>query len=817
MAPAGTATDVVKTNPREISMSKLKTASDFSSRMDSLRSSRSRKERDWKLNLAFYRGQQYSFWNPGSKRVENLPVEDGEKPRYRVRIVSNQIAVGVQSLKSKIIRTKPVWGATPSQPGDGAVKAAQFVEDMLGWWWRRLALSNKYAEAVEWSLLADAGYWRLSWDPYASKEMRFLMDPEGNPVTDHALSEEYRNQMSQMGLDSSEMETIVYLGDVKVEVMSPFDVFLDPTAKSIDDAKWVITAHHLEPDEIKMRFNADVKADKSSISADEYLSAVGSSSTIDPTVKTVYCGYFKKSPVLPNGRYVIFIEDPDKILVDEPWPWPINELPIVQFEGISVPGTHSGDCVVTHARPLQKQLNRLLSQVTEYTNMVIKPRVWAPVNSLRTRLTTEPGAVYEYTPVGNFKPEIETLPSIPPYVFEFIKDIGGRIRDAFGLTEVTEGTLPPNLEAADAIDLLQEMATDRFVPSILSNERSLAKAGQFLLALAQRYYEEPRLLTVQGLGGVASVKEFTKTDFGSEITVHVEAGSSMPRTRAARRKQVEKFMDIGLISPQRAWKHYDIADVKDLAVQFARDEDHALREHDKLISGNPLNPEAVQQVMGALQQGINPQTGEPLKSEEEAQQVYMMASLATGIADDDTVHEEKHRGFIVSQDFEHHSPEVRKRFLMHYELTVQKIGGKTKSPEPAAPRVTLQLKGAVTPTAESAILSASGVSVDPKTLFTEPPMETLVTDSVDQPDVDRGGAGMEGDNLSEVAQMMLARDLANAQAQQQYAQGEEQNTRDSEMHHSQSRKARADADFAERRAVESDFRKGSSKDRPKGS
>lgn len=757
-------------------ISQLKSAEDLSKKMDSLRNARSRKERDWKLNLAFYRGNQYAYWNPGSKRIESLPTEDGEKPRYRVRITSNQIVLGVQSVLSKLIKTKPMWSATPAQPGDKAVKVAQFSEDILNDWWVRFDMARKYEEACLWSLIADNGYWKLSWDAFAATEMRFLVDPQsGQPIVDEALSKEFRAQLEAQGIDPKEVEQVAYMGDVKIEVMSPFDIFIDPAAKSVEEAKWAICAHHLEPDEIKVRWpkSGEIKPDKVAAGPDEALpSQGGQGSGLDPTLKTVYVGYFKKTPQLPNGRYVVFIEDPDTILYDSAWPFPMNTLPLVQFRGIPVPGSTQNDSVVTHARPIQKQINRLLSQITEYTNMVIKPRVWAPVNSLRQRLTTEPGAVYEYTPVGNFRPEIEQLPSIPPYVFTFLEDLGARMRDVFGLTEVTEGQLPPNLEAADAIDLLQEMATDRFAPSIIANEHALARAGQFLLSLAQEFYAEPRLLTIRGLGGMTSVREFSQADFAGEVMVRVESGSSLPRTRAARRKQVEQWMQLGLITPDRAWKHYDIADVKDLAVEFARDEDHALREHDKIIAGTPLNPEAMQQAMAAVQQGINPETQQPIQSPDEVQNIMLRASLMPGTGDNDQTHADKHRGLIVSTEFENHSPEVRQRFLTHYELTKQKLAAQPHGPEPQAPRVSLQLRGAVTPTAEAQILRASGVDVDPQTLMQEPPMETVVMDSVDKPDTDSGGAGQEAEHLSNVAQAVVQTQIANADAQQKYAHQE---------------------------------------------
>ena len=815
-------------------VSQLSTAADLRRKMDSLRTGRQRQERQWKLNLAFLRGNQYSYWNPSAKRIESLPTEDGEKPRYRVRIVSNQISIGVQSVVSKMIKTKPIWGATPGQVGDKAVKAAQFAEDLLEDWWRKLGMSDKYEEAVTWSQLADNGYLKASWDPYAATEMRFLMDPHGQPVTDPGVAEEYKSQLEVQNIDPKTMEKVAYMGDLKVESMSPFDVYLDPNAKSVPDAKWVICAHHLEPDEIEIRWPTAKKLkivpDKVAAAPDEALPSQGSQlGGGERTLKTVYIGYFKKTPQIPNGRYVAFIENPDTILEDEKWPYPINELPIVQIRGIRIPGGTINDSVTTHALPIQKQINRLLSQITEYTNMVIKPRVWAPVNSLRQRLTTEPGAVYEYTPVGNHKPEIEQLPSIPPYVFQFLGELSGRLKEVFGLTEVTEGQLPPNLEAADAIDLLQEMATDRFAPAIIANENALARLGQFMLALAQEYYTEPRLLTVRGLGGMSSLKSFVAADFAGDLTVHVEAGSSMPRTRAARRKQVEKFVEMGLIKPESMWKYYDIADVKDLAVQFARDEDAALRENDKMLVGTPLNPEEVQKTMAAVNQGMNPETGQPLGPNDDPQSLLMKASVTPRISDNMTVHMDKHKDTINAPEFDSFSSEVRQRFLMHYELTLQMFRSMPQLPEAQPVHTTLQLKGSVGATTAAEILQRSGVlDADPQVIAQEAPLETLVTDSADKPDADANGPGREANDLSAAAKTMVEANVANASAQQTLAHTTDkhhvstaldaQKARHAEeLHAVHMRKANADASLAEKKAKQSDFKKTQTKPSPKKS
>ena len=60
-------------------------------RVDELERQRELMARQWKLNLSFYKGKQYVFYNRTARRIESLPTDDGDKPRYRVRLVSNQI------------------------------------------------------------------------------------------------------------------------------------------------------------------------------------------------------------------------------------------------------------------------------------------------------------------------------------------------------------------------------------------------------------------------------------------------------------------------------------------------------------------------------------------------------------------------------------------------------------------------------------------------------------------------------------------------------------------------------------------------------
>lgn len=779
-------------------INKLRTASDLNNKLDSLKRGRRPQESVWKLALAFYKGKQYTYYNRTTRRLESLPVEDGEKPRYRVRIVSNQIMPGSHSLLSKYTKTKPVISASAASGSDEDLKAAQVADKLLQHWWGELSLDDKLAEALLWSIIAGNGYWKITWDPYANKAQRFLLDPQGKPILDEALKTLFTAQLQQMGVQAQ--EKVVYMGEIDVSVPSPFDVYLDDSAKVWDDVKYAICDHYMTPEEIKAKWDAEVKADATADSPDALL-PYGSSKSAESTVKAVHVGYFRKTPAQPNGRYVVWVDE--KILEDMEWPYPFDELPLIKFPGARIPGAIYDGSIVEQAIPLQKDLNRTLSQIVEYKNLTLKPRVWAPTGSLNgVRLTSEPGAVYEFNPIGDHKPEIEKLPSLPPYVFEHLVNIKTTLKEIFGVNEISEGTPPPNVEAGIAIDLLQEMATDRLAPTILLIEKVLGRGGELMLKLAQQYYQEPRTLKIQGSGATAQVRKFTQADLKGGVNIVVETGSALPRTRAGRQQRILDYLDRGVITPQQAYKYLDVGDLEGLGARFKADDDQAYREHERLLEHQPLNTYALNQAMQQLQSGqaTNPD-GSPIS---DPNQFLRVASLQPFPFENYQTHMDIHGLFLKSPEYEALPPDVQKDFVDHYIQTLQTF---IKLPQPVqykpvAP--SLQIKGTVGPTVAAEILGRAGLpDVTPQQLM-EPPLETWVSDKVDEP------------NLSESAQAhVTARDiqLKELELAQKGVSGHHEHTRNQmdaitqhQMDAHNVRRAAAEADLAEKKARQSNFR-----------
>jgi hypothetical protein len=340
------------------------------------------------------------------------------------------------------------------------------------------------------------------------------------------------------------------------------------------------------------------------------------------------------------------------------------------------------------------------------------------------------------------------MPSLPPYVFEHLKDIQNRLDRLFNLASVSRGDVPPNVEAGVAIDLLQEAAVDQVAPIIQRMEGALVRAGHIMASYAQEYYVEPRLLKIIGSGGSVQVRKFKNSDISGGYSFRAEPGSGLPRTRAGKQARIEWMMQNQLIDPKQALKMLDVADVKGLVSKVEADEDMALREHEKLMQGQPLNELALQDAMQQVQQMMADPNADPdgdgIPDPPEvkmqfAQQMLEQAAVQPQPFEDFAAHLDTHGSYMKSVEYSKLQPDVQRGFIDHYNATLQTLMSIPQRPEPKAIQTTLQLKGTVGPTVAAEILNKGGVLDATPEQMAEQPLETWVTDSMDKPDADEAG------------------------------------------------------------------------------
>lgn len=724
-----------------LTLGKLDKASDLTALRKDVKDSRQRLEILWKLGVAFYRGRQYTFYSTTLRRIQQLPTDD-TKPRGKTRIVSNQIKPNCNKLVAKLTKNKAQFTATAGNGDPNSQKAARLVEAAADYWWTALDLQRKYRQALTWARVAGQGYWLIGWDAYAGEPFSYVCHPESGDPVPPDVAGHYQSEYKNMGGDPQDIMRTAYKGELSVTSVSPMNVWLDNSVETFSDCKYAGVDLHLTPEEVKTRWGVDIVAD--SVLTDADLGA--QTNDLDNAKKTVVVVtvlYIRPCPSLPSGRVVYFTKD--KILEDNrQWPFPFKHLPIVKFGSTPIPNSVYDSGEVEDAIPLNKELNKTLSQILTHRDLTINPKWTVPRNSVQSFNAAD--EIQHYNPINGQKPEMVNHPGLPAYMAEILQDMNARIKNAFGLGDTnTNQAGQPGLESGIALDLAQEESDEVIAPIILDNELSLGHALQMLTDLAGQRYTTERLLKITGENGMPQIIAFKGTD-ARNVSVKCEASSSMPTSKAGRMARVMFLKQNGLLPAGSEHKYLDMPDLKGWRQQMMLDADMADREHMRILQGQPVNPVALQAAQGQIQTGVNPQTGLPFQDAAEIQGFLLQAMLSPTDYEDWNAHYTFHTQYMKSTEFENLAIDIQHEFMQHTDLTLQKIVGMqtaTKQREGNV-KVGLTAHTVLGPEATAMVLTEAGVqNVDGELLKTEAPMESIVmqTDSLDKPNADSGASG----------------------------------------------------------------------------
>jgi hypothetical protein len=166
-----------------------------------------------------------------------------------------------------------------------------------------------------------------------------------------------------------------------------------------------------------------------------------------------------------------------------------------------------------------------------------------------------------------------------------------------GLHEVSKASVPTGVTAASAINLLQEADDTRIGPEIQDMENSLALAGTKILKLRARYNSEERMIRIAGEDGNWDVMSFRGEVLRSNTNVEVQAGSAMPRSKAAKQAAMLEVLGLAFqygleFDPRdlrRFFKDYEVAALERLFESISSDEQQTNREHRLFGQGHVLN------------------------------------------------------------------------------------------------------------------------------------------------------------------------------------------------------------------------------------
>lgn len=547
------------------------------SKVDEVRSSASRMAHEsvWMQNCAYTVGFAGLYFNTSTRSFQ--PVNRNVGSLRKNRLYVNKILPNLQNRLAKLTKNPPRFEVRPEDNTQDGKDNARFKTDILIAKWDELRLNLQRQQLLMWVQECGHSYVGVFWDDNKGKLVN-------NPETGEPMFE----------------------GDIRTEIISPFEIFPDPLAREFDEAEYFIRAKIRPLSYFRQCYpekGAEVKEEECWLLSLQYDARINTMNTRGFSSSTgqnaqrnvaIELTYFEKPSLKhPRGRFMVGANG--VLLADEELP--TGKIPLVKFDDIIVAGKFYSEAVVTHVRPIQDQYNQVLRRRADWVNKMLAGKYLSPRGNelIREALTDENAEVVQYTVVPNApnggEPKPLQIPMIPQYAYNEEDKLDAQFSEVMGISEVSKGQLPSASIPALGMQILVEADDTRIGVEIMNHEHGYARVGEHILDYVQQYYVTPRKMKFAGKEAFV-IKDVKGDDLLGSNDVIVIPGSTIPGSKALRRQEILNAYGQGLLGDpadpkvrQNVLGMLELGDVGEIFLDNALDNLRSKSELDDIEGG----------------------------------------------------------------------------------------------------------------------------------------------------------------------------------------------------------------------------------------
>jgi len=273
---------------------------------------------------------------------------------------------------------------------------------------------------------------------------------------------------------------------------------------------------------------------------------------LEPEEWGKYPGYLRRITVTNKGRLVLADEPNPSINPNLPrsvthqcYLW--DKFPFLKRYSYSDDIGEYGNSVMEQIETLVVEICKKLTQYSSHLDILCRNPLLLPKGCgvSKKDVNNQVGRIWE--PVSGLANQIRFLdvPSAPADILTFIELCIRLVDMVSGITDVSEGRRPGGITAASAIAALQEKAQTIFRQKIRHNDLYLEEQGYMFISLGQNWFTDEQMLRYEGKTGKRSFP-FRGIDAQGELSFDIEAGSTLPRSRAVQQQQT---LEIAKVRP----------------------------------------------------------------------------------------------------------------------------------------------------------------------------------------------------------------------------------------------------------------------------
>lgn len=490
----------------------------------------------WMTNIAYLLGYDSVYYDTGTRQFKPSSNSAGVlNYAKRNRIHSNLILPRVQNRLARMLKAPPRYEVQPDTMSEEDKDAAELALEVLNSIWEIQHVNRKRIDLGMWKQQCGHAYIGICHD-----------DQLGDPMPD---------------LETG--ETVGYQGGTRVDVVSAFEGFPDPLAKTLEECGYFGRAKVRKLDYFRTHYPERgelVKEEGAWLLSSQYEMRINTLNTVGPASSgtaeqmknaAIELSYYeKRSRKYPNGRHVI-VANGVLLKNDE---LAVGDIPYAKFDDVVVGGKYYSESTITHVRPLQDQYNRNLIKSSEWVNRLVAGKYIAARGHgiMQEALNDQSGEVLEYDPVPNAtEPHAMQIPTIPGFVYDERKEIKGEVDSIMGLSEVSQGRLPSASIPAKGMEILLEQDETRMGIETEQDEHAWARVGQLILKYEAKFAKMPRKLKNKDQNGNQRVRDYTGDELRRNFDVTVVRGSTIPNSKVIHRQEIMNLFQDGLFgNPQ---------------------------------------------------------------------------------------------------------------------------------------------------------------------------------------------------------------------------------------------------------------------------
>lgn len=437
---------------------------------------------------------------------------------------------------------------------------AVISEAVINYWWRHYDFRTPFRSATKDFLIIGHGWIKIG---YRYKEAE---QPVGESEKQQQF-QELSDEADQFAVANPELADVLptdeeiqaNLAETKlvvvedrpfIERVSPFDMFVDPEATCIGDARW-IAQRIVRPLE-------DVKNDK------KYRQGVRQRVTADAVVRADWLSQDERKKMdsdidrvtvweyydLRANTVAIFSEGADDFLVEpQTMPYAFGH-PFEYIANYEIPDDFYPIGDLEMLEDAQQELNKTRSQMMNhrkkygrkylYRASALSPQGRGALESSDDNVMAE--VVDDNMPLQDVIIPVPITP-MSGDLYQYSSITEADMDKISGVNEYARGAAPETRRTATEASIIQDAANARAADKLGVIEVAIGRIARKVLQLAQQYMTQEQVAHVVGSEGQQFWVPFTYRDIRGEFDFSVEGGSTQPQNDTFRRQQAVAMMN----------------------------------------------------------------------------------------------------------------------------------------------------------------------------------------------------------------------------------------------------------------------------------